>query len=155
MSKKNKKQHTTNKTVARPTSAASKRTIVQPSAAPKKTVVRPAAKTTKAQLKLNFESADVSYSSQFSVQATSNEVFFNFAASLFPGANPGEIILPIHTRIAMNYVNTKRLLAVLAETVKKYEQEYGEIKDSMKTELPVDKGSSMSKKTAAFPKMKR
>ena len=122
---------------------------------PKKQVVRPQATPPKAQVKLNFESADVSYCSQFSVQATSNEVFFNFAASLFPGPNPGEIILPIHTRIAMNYVNTKRLLSVLAETVKKYEEDYGEIKDNLKSEVPKDKGGSLAKTAATLPKIKR
>ncbi|WP_372368053.1 DUF3467 domain-containing protein [Candidatus Uabimicrobium sp. HlEnr_7] len=122
----------------------------------KKITVRPAQKKqTSAPVKLSFQSTDVSYCSQFSVQATTHEVFLNFAASLFPGVNPGEIVLPVHTRVAMNYVNTKRLLAVLSETVMKYEKEYGEIKDVVKNELPVDKGGTASKTTASFPKIKR
>ncbi|BBM85279.1 DUF3467 domain-containing protein [Candidatus Uabimicrobium amorphum] len=122
----------------------------------KKITVRPSQKKqTSAPVKLSFESTDVSYCSQFSVQATTQEVFLNFAASLFPGTNPGEIVLPVHTRVAMNYVNAKRLLAVLAETVQKYENEYGEIKDVVKSELPKDKGNSMSSTTASFPKINR
>ena len=122
----------------------------------KKITVRPTQKKqTTAPVKLNFQSTDVSYCSQFSVQATTQEVFLNFAASLFPGTQPGEIVLPVHTRIAMNYINTKRLLAVLAETVQKYEKEYGEIKDVVKNELPVDKGGTASKTTAGFPKLER
>ena len=113
-------------------------------------------KQSTAPVKLSFQSTDVSYCSQFSVQATNHEVFLNFAASLFPGVNPGEIVLPVHTRVAMNYMNAKRLLAVLTETVQKYEKEYGEIKDTIKNELPVDKGGSLSKKTtASFPELKR
>ncbi len=102
-------------------------------------------------IKLNFASLEAQYVSQCSVQATTQEVFLNFAASLLPGSEPGEYILPVHTRMAMNYHTAKRLTGVLQATVAKYEEENGpltEMKSS--SEIPVEQS-----KRSGFPKIKK
>lgn len=111
-------------------------------------------KTKQSQIRLNLSSASVDYVGEFSIQSTSEEIFFNFAASLFPGGAPGEIVLPVHTRLATNYKNAKRFHEVLGKVLDKYEKQYGEIDISnVQQELPVEEKED-DETTARLPKIK-
>ncbi|WP_372365687.1 DUF3467 domain-containing protein [Candidatus Uabimicrobium sp. HlEnr_7] len=111
-------------------------------------------KPKQSQIRLNLSSASVDYISEFSIQSTSEELFFNFAASLFPGNAPNEIVLPVHTRLAVNYKNAKRFHDVLSKVLKKYERQYGEIDISnIQQELPIEE-KEKNVTTATLPKVK-
>ncbi len=101
-------------------------------------------------IRLNFANMDAQYVSEFSVQATDNEVFLNLAASLLPGMQQGEFILPVHTRVAMNYQTSKKLMEVLQSIVTRYERDNGNINAEVDKQTPQDAGTS---KTATLPKI--
>lgn len=111
------------------------------------------AKPAQPQVRLNLSSASVDYIGEFSIQSTSEELFFNFAASLFPGARPKEVILPVHTRVAINFKNAKRFQQVLTKVLDKYEEKYGKIEvNSTKRELPIEEKENIT--SASLPKVK-
>ena len=57
------------------------------------------------------------------IMHTPSEIIVNFASVL-----PGMTKAPIHTRIVMTPLHAKMMLNALAENLKKYEGQFGEIK---------------------------
>ena len=119
----------------------------------KKVTAKSSKSKAKSQVRLNLSSSSVDYVGEFSIQSTSEELFFNFAASLFPGNTPNEIVLPVHTRLAINYKNAKRFQNVLSKVLKKYENKYGDIDlENIKREVPVEEKETTT--SATLPKVK-
>ena len=126
--------------------------MVRENMAKKRITAKP--KTKQSQIRLNLSSASVDYVGEFSIQSTSEEIFLNFAASLFPGSTNNEIVLPVHTRLAINYKNAKRFNEVLEKVLSKYEKKHGKIDTSGRLqELPVEE-KEKEETSARLPKIK-
>ncbi|HTL29165.1 MAG TPA: DUF3467 domain-containing protein [Tepidisphaeraceae bacterium] len=70
------------------------------------------------------------YINTYRIHATSDEVIIDLGFNM-PDPNPqsgqAQFLLKMTDRIVMNYANAKRLAGSLAQLVKRFEQQFGEI----------------------------
>lgn len=65
------------------------------------------------ELTVRYDASDVRYAAQFVVQASAEELIVNFAAGQIEDAARGQMLLPIHTRIALTPAGVQRLITTL------------------------------------------
>lgn len=89
-------------------------------------------------LRVNQTDAHTSYANAFRTNVTAEEVFVDFGLNQVVPAQPGqggpgqeniagEILFDVKNRVILNYYSTKRLAISLADIVRKYEQQFGEL----------------------------
>lgn len=103
------------------------------------------------QLRLDLQEAEVQYVSQFRIEGNAEEVFIDLAPFFIPRPQAGEIIMPVKTRLAMNYFSAKRLQLALQKTIEDYQKKFGTIEvDRQKRDLV---NTVKSTTNASFPKI--
>jgi hypothetical protein len=87
------------------------------------------------QIKAPDNALEVKYSNMVNIHSSQEEVVFDFLA-VFPPAGS------LTTRIAMSPRHAKRLIQVLTDTMKKYENSFGEVEpaESIKNPIGFDTG---------------
>lgn len=74
-------------------------------------------------VKVRFENTQVSYASQFIVNASAEEVILNFAAGYInDDRNPDGNILPVHTRVALSPAGARRLITTLSKALRNVDE---------------------------------
>jgi hypothetical protein len=72
----------------------------------------------------------ITYANAYRIHTTSEEVILDLGLNMpNPNAAPnsGELLFNVTNRVVMTYPNAKKLSASLAELVKRYESQFGEI----------------------------
>jgi hypothetical protein len=72
-------------------------------------------------IRVKYEKFEAQYANQTVLSGSGEEVFLDFSSGPVPDASTGEMLLPIHTRIAMTTAGARRLLAALQQTLKRAE----------------------------------
>lgn len=68
-------------------------------------------------VKIRYETTDVSFVSQFMVNAGAEELILNLSSGYVADPNSKDNILPIHSRIAMTYGGASRLVQTLTQVL--------------------------------------
>ena len=68
-------------------------------------------------LKIRYESMTAQYAAQVILNATQEEMFFDFSSGVVPDPETGGACVSVHTRIAMSPAGAKRLYELLGKSL--------------------------------------
>lgn len=86
------------------------------------------------QVKVRYNETTAQYASQFILNTGADEVIVNFSSGPISDPGSGEMLLPIHTRIALTKGGVQRLHAVLGSILQ--QQSEKQVPDSAQAQLP-------------------
>ncbi len=70
-----------------------------------------------AQVNVRYEQTSALYASQFVLNATGDEIIINFSSGSLPDPTTGEVLLPIHSRIAISPQGARTLIDLLNQAL--------------------------------------
>lgn len=91
-------------------------------------------------IRVKYDELSAKYANQVLLNGTNEELFLDFSSGAVPDPETGELIVPVHTRIAMNPAAARRLHAALEQSLKTgrctflYQTDRGWHRTQLKTE---------------------
>jgi hypothetical protein len=95
------------------------------------------------------------YASQFLVTVTEDEMLVDCAPGLVGDPVQGDLVLPVHTRLALSRQGARRLIGVLTQALEQYDRRCPAVVADASRDLPAATAASPSMPQAQLPKLSR